>query len=606
LDSHSGKCLAVDLTTRRAEIRPLPQDLLRLCLGGVGLGTRLLAEWVAPGTPPLSPDNAIVFASGALAGTMAPCSSNHATVTKSPLTGFLSTSVSSGHWSLSLKRAGYDALIVTGAAESPDYVFVDDEIVHFNAAGHLWGMTTQRTSEEIRRHHGDDRVRVAAIGPGGERQVSYACIDDGYPLSHRGGAGAVMGSKKLKAIAIRGTQAMAVHDLHRLEKASLALNARARTAPVAKNRQSTALDCLLAVNKQGALPTRNFRESCFKGTAKLAGKDDSGYRVVKVSACPSCPIACRGLLQAADGPYAWAATTLDYQTLAALGPQCGIDNMPAILKAAELCQQYGLDTVSTGGCIAWAMESFERGLLAGEDAGGIDLSFGNADALIEMVKQIGERKGIGHLLAEGTRRASAKLGRGSEQWAMHSKGLEISGCDPRGSEDQALPLAVGLGAESDDCWLCLDSTTDRRSNPGSRNKAREDQATLFDSLLLCRQSEDCFHDFLSEAADLYAAATGVGLSPTELERTGERITTLKKSFNIREGWKRSDDCLPPRLLEVAASARKGKAGELAEAKLKAMLDDYYEARGWTAEGLVPHQKLRELGLDGPPAMGKGK
>jgi aldehyde:ferredoxin oxidoreductase len=597
LDSYSGKCLVVDLTTRTAEIRGLPESLLRSYLGGAGLGTRLLAEWVAPGTAPLSPGNAIVFASSALAGTVAPCSSNHATVTKSPLTGFLSDSVSSGHWSLSLKRAGYDALMVTGAAESPVYLFVDNETAHFNTADHLWGRNSLETSKEIRRHLGDDRVRVAAIGPAGERLANYACIDDGYPLSHRGGAGAVMGSKKLKAVAVRGTKAVSVHDLRSLEEASLALHARVRTAPTSRHRQSAILDCLLTVNRLGALPTRNFRESSFEGAEKLGGEKTDGYRRVKASACPSCPIACRHLLQLVDGPYSGAAATLDYQTLAALGPLCGIDDVPAIVKAAELCQHYGIDTVSTGGCIAWAMESFERGLFTKEDTGGIDLSFGRADALIEMVKQIGERQGIGDLLAEGTRRASAKLGRGSEQWVVDSKGLELSGCDPRTAQDQALWSAVGLQGESHDCPPCQGSAAAPSGKAGSRNRAREDRAALFASLMICDQMSDCFRDFLPEAADLYGSATGVNLSPAELERTGERISTLRKHFNIREGWKRTDDWLPARLLEDAASHERARSGALSETKLKAMLDEYYKARGWTVEGLIPQRKLKALGLD---------
>jgi aldehyde:ferredoxin oxidoreductase len=481
------------------------------------------------------------------------------------------------------------------------YLFVDDEIVHFNTAEHLWGRDSLETSEEIRRHLGDDRVRVAAIGPAGERLVSYACIDDGYPLSHRGGAGAVMGSKKLKAVAVRGTKAVSVHDLRRLEEASLALHARARTAPAEKGRQSAALDCLLAINRQGSLPTRNFRESRFEGAERLGGGDTAGYRTVKTRACPSCPIACRHLLQVVDGPYSGAAATPDYQTLAALGPLCGMDNMPAILKASELCQRYGMDTVSTGGCIAWAMESFARGLLTKEDIGGIDLSFGGADALIETVKQIGERKGIGDLLAEGTRRASAKLGRGSEQWAMHSKGLEMSGCDPRTVQGQALWSAVGLQGESHDSPACQGSAAAPPGNAGSRSKAMEDRAALFASLMICGQAGDCFQDFLSEAADLYGSATGVNLSPAELERTGERISTLKKSFNIREGWKRTDDWLPPRLLGEAVSHGKAKSSAPSETNLNAMLDAYYEARGWTTEGLIPLKRLKALGLDDQPA-----
>lgn len=600
MDSYSGKCLAVDLTTRTAEIRPLPEHLLRSYLGGTGLGTRLLAEWVAPGTAPLSPGNAIVFASSALAGTVAPCSSNHATVTKSPLTRFLSDSVSSGHWSLSLKRAGYDALIVTGAAELPLYLFVDNEIVHFNTAEHLWGRNTPETAEEIRRYLGDERVRVAAIGPAGERLVSYACIGDGYPLSHRGGAGAVLGSKKLKAVAVRGTKAVSVGDLRSLEEASLALHARARTAPASKHGQSAILDCLLAINRLGALPARNFRQSRFEGAERLGEKTD-GYRLVKTLACPSCPIACRHLLQVIDGPHSGAAATLDYQTLAALGPLCGMDDMPAILKAAELCQRYGMDTVSTGGCIAWAMEGFERGLITKEDTGGIDLSFGRSDALIEMVKQIGERQGIGDLLAEGTRRASVKLGRGSEQWAMQSKGLELSGCDPRTAQDQALWSAVGLQGESHDCPPCRGSAADPPGNAGSRNKAREDRAALFASLMICDQMSDCFQDFLPEAANLYRSATGIEMSPAKLERTGERISTLRKHFNIREGWRRTDDWLPARLLEDAASHERARSGALSETKLKAMLDEYYEARDWTVEGLIPQRKLKALGLENQPA-----
>ncbi len=602
MHSYSGKSLIVDLTARTAEIRGTPEGLLRSYLGGAGLGTRLLAEWTKAGTAPLGVGNAIVFASSALAGTVAPCSSNHATVTKSPLTKFLSDSASSGLWSLSLKCAGYDALIVTGAADSPVYLFVDNEIVHFNKADHLSGGSSQETSGEIRRHLGDDRVQVASIGPAGERLVSYACIDDGYPLSHRGGAGAVMGSKRLKAIAIRGTQAVSVHDLRRLEEASLALHARVQTAIAAKRGHSAMLDCVLAVNGQGALPTRNFRESRFEGAGKLVSGDTAGHAPAKTHACPACPIACRHLLRVVDGPYSGAEAAPDYQTLAALGPLCGVDDMPAVLKATELCQRYGMDTVSTGGSIAWAMESFERGLLTKEDTGGVDLCFGRADALVEMVKQIGERKGIGDLLAEGTRRASAKLGRGSEQWAMHSKGLELSGCDPRMAEGQALWAAIGLQEESRDCPPCRGSDTHPETRTGSLNKEREDRVALYSSLMICDQMGDYFQDFLPEAANLYGSATGVEMSPAELERTGERINAQKRLFNKREGWSRADDWLPPRLLGDATPHGKAEGRIMSETKLRAMLEEYYKTRDWTAEGQVPLKKLKALGVEHPADM----
>lgn len=592
MHSYSSKCLVIDLTEQKAVVRKLPESWLRSYLGGVGLGTRLLFEWVKPKTDPLSPDNVIIFASGGLAGTMAPASSNHAIVTKSPLTGFLSDSVASGHWSLSLKRTGFDALVVTGAASTPIYLLVDNEAAHFKKADHLSGKSAPQTSEEIRRHLADDRIQVASIGPGGENLVCYASISDGYPLSQRGGAGAVMGSKKLKAIAIRGTKPISAYDLPALERASIELYGKAQPDAVSKSRRSETLDCLQAVNRSGALPTGNFQECTFAGADRL-----SWEHTVKAIACPTCPIACRHLLRVVDGPYAGAEAALDYQTLAALGPLCRVDDMPAILKASELCQLYGLDTVSTGGSIAWAMESFERGLFTRDDTEGIDLSFGNADALVEMVERIGKSEGIGSVLAEGTKRASSRLGRNSEKWAMHCKGLEIAGCDPRGAEEQALSSAIGLQTESLSCPLCSTRNADPPTNMSLRNQEREDLAAIFASLMICDLTRDCFQDPLTEAAHLYASATGMDLTPADLRLAGERVNTLKKAFNIREGWRRSDDSLPPRLLEDTPCPKKRKSDVLSGNKLQAMIDDYYQTRGWTAEGRMPLSKLRALGMD---------
>jgi len=572
----------------------LPDSLLRSYLGGVGLGARLLTEWARPGTNPLDSDNPIVFASSGLAGTIAPATSNHAVVTKSPLTGFLSDSVSSGRWSLSLKHAGYDALLIAGAASSPVYVFVDNEVVHFSTADHLSGESSPRTSEAIRRHIGDERVQVAAIGPAGENLVSYASIDDGYPPSHRGGAGAVMGSKKLKAIAIRGTRSVSVHDLHGLESATIDLHSKTRGEATANYRDFGTPGNLLAVDQLGALPTRNFRESSFEGVENLTGEYLARYCRVRANACPTCPIACKQLHRMPDGLYPGVEVTLDYQSLAALGPLCGINDIHAILKAVELCQLYGIDTVSTGGSIAWAMESFEKGLLTKDDTAGVDLSFGNPDALLQMVERIAQRSGIGNLLAEGTMRASAKLGRGSEKWAVHSKGLELSGYDPRRAEGQALWFAVGLQAQSDTCCPCWVLDQDSASDPSLSNQEREDLAAIFESLMVCALMRSCFQDFLSEAAHLYALATGIKLSPEEMKQAGERINNLKKAFNIREGWTRTHDWLPPRLFEGAASSAKETQNLLSEKRLHELIDFYYQARGWTPEGLIPIEKFKSL------------
>ena len=601
MHSYWGKCLIIDLTAQKSEVRELPQSLLRNYLGGVGLGTRLLLEWAKPGTDALSPDNPLIFASSGLAGTMAPASGNHAVVTKSPLSGFVSDSVSSGHWSLSLKRAGYDAVVITGAASSPVYVFVDNEIVHFHKADHLIGQGSFQTAEAIRRHTGDDRVQVASIGPGGENMVRYACINNSYCRATRGGAGAVMGSKRLKAIAIRGTRAVSAYDLRGVERASIDLYARAQAETASGHKNPRTPDNLLTINRLDTLPTRNFQQSSFE-QANITEEYLAANHLVKVIACPTCPIACEHLYRVVDGG---PEVALDYESLAALGPLCGIDSVPAMLKAVELCQFYGMDTVSTGSSIAWAMESFEKGLLTKEDTQGINLSFGNPEALVAIVESIGKRNGIGDLLAEGTKRASAKLGRGSERWAMHSKGLELAGYDPRTMKSQALRFAVGLEIRSNDCFHCGDEDRHSASSISLSNQEGEDTAAVSNSLMICGLIHSCFSDFLSEAAHLYTLATGIHISPAELKQAGERINNLKKTLNIREGWRRSDDWLPPRLFKDPIPSGKAKGAVLSDKDLQAMIDGYYQSRGWTIEGLIPTGKLKALGMDDILEMAKG-
>lgn len=611
--SYHGKILLVNLTTQEVKVEKLSPSLLKGYLGGVGLAVRLLYQYLPAGADAFSPENPLVFASSGLCGTVIPTSSKHAVATKSPLTGLIGDSLSSSFWSLALKRTGFDALVITGAAASPTYLFIDNEIVHFKKAEHLWGKGSLETETYIRSQIGDSRVTVATIGPGGENLVRYACItNDVNRQAGRTGTGAVMGSKKLKAIALRGTQPIQVYNLEEVERISFALMQKAQGPSTEKYRGLGTPGNVLVLNRLSALPTRNFQQTSFENAEKISGEHLAERYLTKVTACATCPIACGHIYTVADGVYSGTQWELDYESLFALGPLCGIDYMPGILKAAELCDHYGIDTISAGSSVAWAMECFEKGLLTKKDTDGIELTFGSHAALIATIEKIGIRSGIGDLLADGVRLASSRLGQDSERWAMHSKGLEIPGYDPRAMQTLALGFAVGLrGAchnRSPAYEVDISGQINRFKDEPGRGplvKEQEDYAAVLDSLIICKFIRKCFDDIYTEMAYLYSQATGLNLTPSELKATGERINNIKKAFNIREGWKRGDDWLPPRLFSDPVTEGEGKGTVISEKGLSLMIDDYYKARGWTAEGLIPEEKLLALELEDSIAPTKG-
>jgi aldehyde:ferredoxin oxidoreductase len=582
-------------------------------LGGVGLATRLLYQYLPAGTDAFSPDNPLVFATSALGGTIIPTSSKHAVATKSPLTGLIGDSLSSSFWSLALKRTGFDAIIITGAAAEPTYLFIDNEVVHFKQAEHLWGKGSLETEGCVKSEIGDSRVAVASIGPGGEKLVRYACItNDINRQAGRTGTGAVMGAKKLKAIALRGTRPIPVHNLEEVNRISSELIQKAQGQATEKYRVLGTPGNVLALNLLSALPTRNFQQSSFEKAENVSGENLAERYLAKVMACATCPVACGHIYRVADGAYSGTQWELDYESLYALGPLCGVDHAPALRKAAELCDYYGIDTISTGSAIAWAMECFEKSLLTRKDTEGIELTFGNHEALLATIEKIGQRSGVGDLLAEGVRLASARLGQGSEHWAMHSKGLEIPGYDPRAMKTLALGFAVGLrGAchnRSPAYEVDVAGQVNRFKDEPGRGplvKEQEDFAAVFDSLILCKFIRRCFNDFYTEAAYLYSQATGLNMTPSELKAAGERINNIKKAFNIREGWKRSDDWLPPRVFSDPVTEGEGKGTVVSQEGLTLMIDDYYKARGWSDEGVIPDDKLRSLELEDSISPVKG-
>ena len=590
------RLLHVDLSTGRHRWQEAGEHRLRAFLGGIGLGTSLLYDFAPPGVEPLAPENPLIFASAPLAGTGLTTTAKYAVVTKSPLTGFIADSLSSSHFALELKAVGVDAVVVTGRARVPSYLFISNRGVELRDARRLWGRSAAEAEPAIRTELRNDAVRVAAVGAAGENGVRFATISNEGRHAGRGGVGAVMGSKNLKAVALSGDARVPVADPEGVAALAAALRQRSLGEHTAKYREVGTVANLAVFDRLGALPTRNFQQPTFAGADGLSGESLTENSFSRRHGCASCTIRCERLFRSVSG----AEQRMEYETLFALGPLCGIEDPEAVLEAARLCDAYGLDSISTGGTLAWAMESVERGLLP--DAG--ELRFGSAEAVLAAIPAIAERRGVGDLLAEGSRRAALALGHGSLDWAMQVKGLELPGYEPRSLKTMALGLAVSprgachnrSGAYEAD----FSGEVDRlKSGPGrgALVAASEDFAAAQDSLIVCKFLRRCFHDFYGEAADLLAKVTGWDYTAGELRCTAERIHTLKRWFNQREGWRPEDDGLPPRVLTESLAAGVARGTRLTRDELQEMIRDYYAARRWDEDGRVPEARLEALGLN---------
>ncbi len=602
--SYSGRILHVDATTRQSRVQEVSAEFLKKYLGGVGLASKLVYDNTPKGCDPLGPDNALCFAISAFAGTTMPVGTKHGVASKSPLTGFIGDSLSGSHFSEMIKRAGWDGLVIKGAAPEWVVVFIDDDDVQFLDATRYLGMGTIESQQAIRRDLGDENIRVSSIGPAGENLIRYAMIDNDGRQVGRTGNGAVMGSKKVKAIAIRGSKPITVADPEGLLQETLKLIEVSQGSATQKYRVLGTPTNVLNMNAMGTLPTRNFSETTFEHAEKVSGEYMKEHYTVKAVGCSGCSIACEQWAAVKEGKYKGAIAGLDYESLFALGPNCGIGELPPIIHLAQRCDELGMDTMSAGVVVSWAMECYERGILSKEDCDGLELKFGNDEAAAALVEKIAKREGIGDLLAEGTKRASAKVGKGSEHFAMQVKGLEMPGYDVRGMKTFAMGLAVGTRGPCHNRSLAYEADVKGEVNrftvePGRGKiaKEKEEYAAVFDSLVLCKFLRNCFDDFFADAARIYTMATGIPLTAEELKATGERVWTLKKAFNIREGWTKADDWLPGRCLHDPMPSGPGKGVFITEDELRMEIDDYYQARGWTNEGLIPKSKLIELGLE---------
>ncbi|REJ97614.1 MAG: aldehyde:ferredoxin oxidoreductase [Planctomycetota bacterium] len=581
---------------------PLAAETLRNFLGGVGLGTYLLlAEGVAEHDA-LAAEAPLIYVFSPLVGSPLTTSAKFAVVSKSPLTERINDSLASSAFAIAGKKCGCDAIVVVGRAAAPSVAVIEDDQLRIEPAGDVWGLSSRATEDALRERLGGD-YQIASIGPAGERQVHYATISHDGRHAGRGGSGAVMGAKQLKAIAVRGTRRVAWHDSKALIALSKDLSQRSFGPATAKYRELGTASNLLTFNRLGTLPTRNFQQATFEHAAAISPEQLTATREKTRASCAACTIGCEhiyafgGSGASSDGLLQKdAGVRLEYENLFALGSLCGVSDPDQVLAASRRCDELGLDTISAGGTIAFAAECVERGLL---DVPW--LVFGDGDAVLRALDEIVAGTPLGQQLALGSRRLAEQIGHDAIDFAPQVKGLEIPGYEPRTLQTMALGFAVGTrGADhnrSSAYEVDFSEAVDRRDvQPHEARLAVdiENRAALLDSLVLCKFLRRALEDFYGEAAEMLQAVTGWDITAAELEATAARIVAAKKLFNIRAGWRPEEDTLPRRFLEQPLPD--DEQTTLGAERLAQLVTAYNSARGWTSEGWIEPVQQASLGL----------
>jgi aldehyde:ferredoxin oxidoreductase len=569
-----GAYLRIDVSNGRAERVPIADGVLRQYLGGSGLGARLLLDEGGATADPLSPAAPLIFAFSPLVGSPLTTSAKFAVVSRSPLTERFNDSLASSGFALAGKRCGCDAIVLTGRAPALSVLVIDDGRVRLESAADVEGATCPDTERELRARLGAD-YRIASIGPAGERAVRYATVSHDGRHAGRGGSGAVLGSKNIKAVAVRGVQRTSWAHQQDLVELSRDLSQRSFGPATAKYRELGTATNLLTFNRFGTLPTRNFQSGTFEGAEQLSPEALAVEHGRTRASCVACTIGCEHIYGLGK-----AGVRLEYESLFALGSLCGVADGDAVLRASRRCDELGIDTISAGGTIAFAMECVERGLLDEPW-----LTFGSGDAVLAAIDLIGRREGVGALLAEGSRRAALTIGGGSIAFAPQVKGLEIPGYEPRALQTMALGFAVGArGADhnrSGAYEVDFSDQVDRRHatlDSVCLAIETEDRAAIMDSLILCKFLRGVFTDFYAEAAGMLRAVTGWDVTADELRATAQRIVAAKRRVNVLAGWTPAEDTLPERFLDAALP---GDAGAmLARETLGELVAEYHRQRGW--------------------------
>ena len=574
-DGYHGCYLRIDASRGRVSRVPLADATLREFLGGSGLGVRLLLDEGDPAADPLAADAPLVFAFSPLVGSPLTTSAKFAVVSKSPLTNRINDALAGSGFAIAGKRCGGDAIVIVGRAPELSVLIVDDGEIRLETAEDLRGAPCRAAEAALSTRLGPE-YRIASIGPAGERAVRYATISHDGRHAGRGGSGAVLGSKNIKAIAVHGTRRCEWAHPAELAANSKQLSARSFGPATAKYRELGTAANLLTFNRLGTLPTRNFQSGTFEGAADISPEYLRTTHTRTRASCVACTIGCEHIYSTGDA----AGVRLEYESLFALGPLCGVADADAVLRAARLCDDLGIDTISAGGTIAFAMECVDRGWLDEPW-----LTFGSGDALLRALELVGAREGLGNLLAEGSRRAADAIGHGSVAFAPQVKGLEIPGYEPRGLQTMALGFAVGArGADHNRSGAYevdfSDKVDRRRVTLDAVRHAidTEDKAAIMDSLILCKFLRGVFDDFYAEAAAMLRLVTGWDVTAAQLHDTAARIVGAKRQFNLLAGWSREEDTLPDRFLDNPLAG--DPTATLTRGHLSNLVAEYHRQRGW--------------------------
>ncbi|MCH7988382.1 MAG: aldehyde ferredoxin oxidoreductase family protein [Planctomycetes bacterium] len=597
---YHGRYLRVDLTTRKTESISIPSGVLRRFIGGTGLGTWLLLEETNGSPDALAAESPLIFVFSPLVGSPLTTSAKFAVLAKSPLTERINDSLSSSSFAIAGKKTGYDAFVITGAADSPTCLVIESETIRFEDAGDVWGKMIPQTANHIHKQLGSG-YQLAAIGPAGENLVRFATISHDGRHAGRGGLGAVMGSKNLKAVAVRGNRLTKFAHPKQLYTYSKQLSKKSFGPATAKYRELGTVSNLLVFNRLGTLPTRNFQSGTFEHATALSPEVMGESHTRTRASCAACTIGCEHIFQlspSSDSGTAESGVRMEYESLFALGSLCGVGEAEIVLQASKFCDEWGMDTISSGATIAFAMECAERGLIDAPE-----LRFGNGQAMLETLKAIGSRSGLGELLSLGSRAAAREIGQGSEAFAPHVKGLEIPGYEPRAMQTMALGFAVGTrGADhnrSGAYQVDFSDAVDRMHvGPEAVPFAieTEDEAAVMDSLILCKFLRGVFDDKLAGMAEMLHLVTGWETTSEELRNTAQRIVTAKKWYNIQQGWTPCEDTLPSRFLSEPLTDGANAEATLTKDTLQSLIETYNLSRGWSSDGWVNEQQIAELGL----------
>ena len=603
--AYTGKILYIDLSAGSHRVESFDESFAKDYIGGTGFGLKMLIDHLKPGLDPFDPGNPLIYVSGAVSGSIVPCTAaKFGVFAKSPATFMIGEGYSTGRWGAALRMAGYDIIIITGRSKKPVYLWIDNASVQIRSASHLWGKTTWEAEQMIRDELGDQEVTVSGIGQAGENLCRFASLmNDRYRAIGRTGLGAVMGSKNMKAIALRGTNSVTVAYPEELMEHCKTLHERAKGPATVKYRTLGTAANVLVMNAQAALPTRNYQSATFEHAEKVSGEVFKEKFVDKTQGCSACACRCEHIATAKSGEFKGTIARIEYEPLMAFGPHNGVDDPNAIIASIELCNKYGMDAISAGIVAGFAMECYEEGIITKEQTGGLELNFGNSHAMVELLRKMAYREDIGDVLAEGSRIAAEKIGKDSYKYANQIKGVEMTGYDVRGLKTAALGYAVSRrGADHQrhgSYGHDLGNKVDRYKAEPARGKIVMDDEDLYcilDSFIICKFTRGIWKGPYEELAQVYSLVTGIPLTPEEMRKSGERMNNLARLLNIREGLTRKDDTLPYKTMNDPIPEGVAKGSYVPQEELDLMLDAYYEARGWSNDGVPSMEKLEELGL----------